>query len=319
MEVRALAAALDAADEHGLLHDLAERPASAEQLAARHGLDPIGCARVLAILQTNGFIEPDGAQRDGAAYRVPPAVRHELRGPDALTRGGGRFWAHATAFLATGAPLRPHDLAERSRAYAEATPHLARIFEPLAARLAAGLAERLARDAAILDVGAGSGVWSLALVERLPHARARAVDLPGVLPRFLERAAALGVAARVEAVAGDYHDSPTAERFAVVLLANVLHIEPAPAAARLIERWAGAVADDGLLVVVDMLSERGEEPAHAAYALHLAMRVPGAYPHLEPELRGWLAAAGFGRVERVGLDDDAPLVAALVAARGPCP
>jgi SAM-dependent methyltransferase len=312
MQVRAVAAALDAAEAHGLLHALADMPATSAALAARCGVDATACARVLAVLYANGIVGCDSG-----AYVVPDLIRHELRGPEARANGAAAgVWAHAVRFVASGEPVWPiREAADRGAVYAEATPLLARMFEPFAERLADALVDRCARAGApaILDVGAGSGVWSLALARRLPGATVSALDLPDVLPRFLEHAARFDMRDRASALPGNYHDGPPADaRFDVVMLANVLHLEPAAAARRLIAQWRAALADGGTLVIVDMLAGSATNRAHAAYALHLALRVPGAYPHLEPELRAWLAEAGLAHVERVGLVDGAPEIGALV-------
>jgi SAM-dependent methyltransferase len=312
MQARALVAALDAAEAHGLLGALAERPAAAGELAGELGLDAVACTRVLEVLRTNGLLDREGGV--GTVYSVPAEVRRELAGPDANWPERARFWTQATSFLATGDPFVPD--ADRPAAYHAATPHLARMTEPQAAALADRLAERMAGRAGVevLDVGAGAGVWSLALLERLPTARATAVDFEPVLPRYRQRAAALGLEARVHCVAGDYERADTGEPRDVALLANVLHLECAARARRLLARWADAVAPGGLLVIVDVLSRAGDEPGYAAYALHLGMRVRGAFPHHEPELRAWLAAAGFPTIERLALVAGAPF-GALIAER----
>ncbi|MBV9947203.1 MAG: class I SAM-dependent methyltransferase, partial [Myxococcales bacterium] len=117
---------------------------------------------------------------------------------------------------------------------------LGRFFEGAARALAA----RLPPAGRILDLGAGSGVWSLAMAEagRLAglDGRATAVDVPEVLPSFHARAAAAGLADHVEATGGDFHEAPLPDaHFDRVLLANVLHLEPEARAARLVDAPPG--------------------------------------------------------------------------------
>jgi 3-hydroxy-5-methyl-1-naphthoate 3-O-methyltransferase len=313
MQVGALAAAVDAAADHGIFAVLLERPAGIAELAAELDLHPVGCARVLAVLHANGLVEATGD-----ALQLAPDLTLELMGPE--NRGGAskRLWEHLPRFLRTGEPVDGTDLASRGRTYSGSTPLLGRMWERPAARLADILSPRLAdrSNPTVLDVGAGAGEWSLALLKRLPRARAHALDLEPVLPRYRERAESLGVADRVACSAGDFHRAEVRERFDLVVLANVLHLATPEEADRLVSRWADAVAPGGFLVIVDALSPTASDPGHAAYALHLSLRVPGGYPHLEPALLSWLAAAGMTRSERVSLGKP-PTVpfGALIASR----
>jgi SAM-dependent methyltransferase len=315
MEAGALAGALQAANEHGLLQALAERPMSAAELAGSADLAEVPCERVLEVLRTNGLLE-----RAADRYAPSPVVLAELRGPHGRLEENGRFWAHMTEYLRSGEPFQlMRDTRDRGDVYAEATRDLGVMFSGVAGALARELAQRLGDRPSlrVLDVGAGSGVWSLAILAETPTATSLAVDLPPVLPRFIERADALGVGSRADVLAGDFHRA-IVERagYDLVLLANVVHLEAAPAAQALVRRWGEAVAPDGALVIVDMLDGADDaDRVHASYALHLGMRVPGAFPHHEGDLRAWLAAAGLPRIERVMFAEPFPSLGALIARR----
>ena len=315
MEAGALAGSLAAASTHGVFHALAERPMSAADLARSLGLAPVPCERVLEVLRANGLLE-----REGDLYAPSPVVVAELRGPHGRMDRDGRFWAHTPTYLRAGEPVRPmRDTRDRGDAYAEATRDLGVMFTGAAGTLARELAQRFGDRPAlrVLDVGAGSGVWSLAILSAIPTATALAIDLEPVLPRFIERADALGVGARADVLAGDFHDASVERaRFDLVLLANVVHLETRPAARELVRRWGEAVTPDGAMVIVDMLDGADDAArVHAAYALHLGMRVPGAFPHHEGDLRAWLAAAGLQSVERVMFAEPFPSLGALVGRR----
>lgn len=317
LAARALNAALDAAEAHGLLTALAERPHTTADLAKARGLDATALERVLEVLRTNGLL----ARRD-ACYAATPQLAAELRGPLADAEQSRSFWAHASELLATGRTLvDSRGTKDREKRYASVTPLLARMFDRPAAALADRVAPELSSRAAprVLDVGAGSGVWSLAIAERLPSARAVALDLPEVLARFVERAEALSLRDRIDTIAGDFHDDAVlgGKLFDVVLLANVVHLEPPDRAEALVRRFGRAVAPGGMLVIVDVLSDGTPEldRAVAAYALHLAMRLPGAHPYPESVLSTWTAAPGLAPPERWWLGEPLPGLAALIARR----
>jgi ubiquinone/menaquinone biosynthesis C-methylase UbiE len=191
---------------------------------------------------------------------------------------------------------------ERSNSYETLSGTLGRLFEDAAEDLAGKLPPPGDR---VLDVGAGSGVWSLAMGARSPKATVIALDLPAVLSAFLHRAGSLGLADRVETIAGDYHsiELPVAS-FDRIILANVLHLESPADAASLIARTAAALKPAAELIVIDSLveDEPTRAPAHAIYALHLAMRTGQGCLHPRAQVDRWARAAGLYRSSSVTPD-----------------
>jgi cyclopropane fatty-acyl-phospholipid synthase-like methyltransferase len=181
--------------------------------------------------------------------------------------------------------------ASRGPYYAEGTRVLGRAF----AQVAASLAEQLRAVATIADVGAGSGVWSLAMAAGT-DARVVAVDLPDVIDNVGATAARLGLSDRVTMLVGDYFEAVLESPVDRVVLANVLHLERERDAARLVRHWARQLAPDGELVIIDVFApaDPHDELAAAAYALHLGMRTRRGAAHPESRLRAWCRDAGLG-------------------------
>jgi ubiquinone/menaquinone biosynthesis C-methylase UbiE len=201
--------------------------------------------------------------------------------------------------------------AERSAAYKELTKALGRLFHDAAQELAVKLTPR----ERILDVGAGSGVWSLAMAERSDAAQVTAIDLAQVLPAFEERAESLGLCDRVELVAADYHSmNLPSEAFDRVLLANVLHLEPPHSARSLLRRVTAALAPGGELVVIDVLlqGDPARDRARSIYALHLAMRTRRGRVHPRAEVERWCRDAGLSEGELITLNAPARALGALI-------
>jgi ubiquinone/menaquinone biosynthesis C-methylase UbiE len=200
---------------------------------------------------------------------------------------------------------------ERSAAYKDVVPGLGELFEAHAR----DLASKLAPAEAILDVGAGSGVWSLAMCERSATARVTALDLPDVLPAFIARAEELDLGDQVATIAGDYQSVPLpGGGFDRIVLANVLHLEPVERARSLVAHVAPALRPGGDLVVIDALAEGTPDSVRAVslYALHLAMRTRTGRVHPRAEIERWCREAGLGKGELITLDIAPHLVAALV-------
>jgi SAM-dependent methyltransferase len=310
IEADGSAAVVASAVELGLIESLSD-PAPAVEHASRLGLDPEATRLELEALVALGIAE----ERDGR-FAGAEAADQLAPGPSLLALPERGLWAHLPHFLRTGQRYARMDgsTAERSAAYKELTKALGRLFHDTARELAAKLTPR----ERILDVGAGSGVWSLAMAQRSAAAHITAIDLPQVLPAFEERAERLGLRGRVELVAADYHamELPS-EAFDRVLLANVLHLEPPRSARSLVRRVAAALAPGGELVVIDALAggDPARDRARSIYALHLAMRTRRGRVHPRAEVEHWCRDAGLGEGELITLSGPARALGALIHRR----
>jgi SAM-dependent methyltransferase len=316
IEIAAAGAAFTAADQTGLLHAL-KQPLTGDEAAAALKLDRSAVDTVLEILRTFGIVE----LLEPARYVAGPALLFALKNPLAASPG---YWAtlfgHTETYLKTGAAREPNTSSsgERGSVYARVTAYLAELFSDRADELAQAIAPLLPGQR-ILDIGAGSAVWSLAQLARTPDTTLTVFDLEPVLPTALARSQNLGLASRTSCRAGDYRADPLPEGpFHRVILANVLHLEAPEAARRLIQTAAAVTAPDGELVIVDALPptiDTAESARmHRAYTLYLCLRIQNARVHPEPELRAWLMEAGLERITRVD-PETAPGPAALLARR----
>ena len=301
----ALAVALRSAIDTGLVHALLAGARTPEDHAQSLCLDPRATARVLDVL---------------VAWRLATREQHAVAASDELRAwanavpGGAELmlavWSHTDQFLRTGRPYLRMDAGDRG-SYAQFVGALGR----MTADAARQLADRIAAppDARILDIGCGSGVWSLALAERLPGARVTGLDQLAVLDAFRARARELGLGERIATLAGDVHELAIPREYDVVMIANVLRLETPDRARAIVERGAAAVRPGGALVIVDALAagtpER--ERARASYALHLAMRTERGQVYSPETVMAWMAAAGVSGCEQVPLDGPAA-VGALV-------
>jgi predicted O-methyltransferase YrrM len=157
------------------------------------------------------------------------------------------------------------------------------------------LAQRVAPDGAklLLDVGGGTGIYSIALLQRNPGLRAIVFDRPEVVKVAQEFAHAHGVADRLQTLPGDmFRDPlPTAD---MVLLSNILHDWDVAECRTLIGRCAAALAPGGRLLIHDVfLNDALDGPLPMAlYSAALFTLTEGRL-YSGAEYRGWLAEAGL--------------------------
>ncbi len=279
-------AALGAAASTGLLEQLiAGPPRTAAELAQSCKLDVRATSLVLEVL-----VAYELATR--AEGKVSAAAQlQELAAAPGGTARTLAMWTHVPTFLRTGTPFMKMD-SGREEAYSSVVLALGKMFAASASELAQRLAVAPKR---ILDIGCGSGVWSLAIAQRHRDARVTGQDLPGVLESFQIRAAELGLADRIDTLPGDIHEITLPRTFDLVIVANVLRIESPERARAIVHRAATAVEPGGSLMIVDALASGtpSHEQARTVYGLHLGMRTDHGRVYSRDEIGAWITEAGL--------------------------
>jgi 2-polyprenyl-3-methyl-5-hydroxy-6-metoxy-1,4-benzoquinol methylase len=289
-ELGGMAATLVAACQGNLLQALLNGYATTTMYAEELGLDPTATERILEVLTSLGFAD---CRQD--RYAASAA----LKDLDAISPGGvdgfGAMWSQVPAFLLRGERFAHMDGPPDAReaVYSGVVSKLALIYAHGARQLAVALP---GRPAHILDVGAGSGIWSLVMAQRHAETLVTALDFPNVLQAFRIQAERMGLSDRIGLLPGNFHCVAIPEdRFDRIVLANVLHLEPPEQAAALIGRVATTLLPGGDLVIVDMMGDGTPvgERAQAIYALHLALRTREGKVHPLSDLRAWVEQAGL--------------------------
>jgi SAM-dependent methyltransferase len=275
----------------GLLALLEQRAWALDPLAIELGCPRRRLELVLAVLDAMGLTCRDG---DRVALSRPMQELLPML-PGTLTRHG-QLWSHLPDFLGGGDAWLKPGMHDRDPGYATVVEGLGRQFASDARELARALG--LCRGA-ILDVGAGSGVWSLSMAATSPEATVTGLDGPQTLAVFLEQARQLGLQDRVDTLAGDYHAVALPQgHYERIVVGNVLHLETPARAAELVSRLGGALRRGGTLVVIDVIADGEPEFAldRAVYTLHLSMRVEGSAVYPRADFERWATTAGLGEL-----------------------
>jgi len=104
----------------------------------------------------------------------------------------------------------------------------------------------------LLDVGGGTGIYSIAYLRAHPGLRAIVWDRPEVLKVARELADEYGVADRLDCIAGDMFRDPVPAGAEAILLSNILHDWDVPECRALVGRCAGALPPAGRLLIHDV-------------------------------------------------------------------
>jgi predicted O-methyltransferase YrrM len=155
----------------------------------------------------------------------------------------------------------------------------------------------------MLDVGGGSGAYSIAFAQANPALRADILDLAAVEPiarRHIEEA---GAGDRVHVRGGDLRSGRLGEGYDLVFLSAICHMLDEAGNLDLLRRCREALAPGGRVVIQDFILEPDKTaPRFAAlFALNMLVGTPGGSAYSEPEYTAWLGEAGFQQIHRVRL------------------
>jgi 2-polyprenyl-3-methyl-5-hydroxy-6-metoxy-1,4-benzoquinol methylase len=162
----------------------------------------------------------------------------------------------------------------------------------------------------MLDVGGGSGAYSIAFARASAALRSEILDLPTVLPIAEGHIAEAGLADRVTTRAGDLRRDELGAGYDLVLLSSICHMLGPEENRGLLSRCARALAPGGRVVVSDfVLDEDGTGPRQAVlFSLNMLVGTPAGRSYRESEYRAFFREAGLADVARVRLPGPAHLV-----------
>jgi hypothetical protein len=145
----------------------------------------------------------------------------------------------------------------------------------------------------LLDVGGGTGLYSIACLQRYPHLRAVVLDRVEVLKVAAELAEQHALADRLECRPGDMFRDPLPHAD-VVLLSNVLHDWDVPECRTLVGRCAAALHSGGRLLIHDVfLNDALDGPLPVALYSAALFSLTEGRAYSAAEYRSWLTEAGL--------------------------
>jgi ubiquinone/menaquinone biosynthesis C-methylase UbiE len=162
----------------------------------------------------------------------------------------------------------------------------------------------------VLDLAAGSGVWSIAIAQRSPNVTVTAVDWPGVLEVTRHTAARFGLADRYSFVAGDLAQADFGSGHNVATLGHILHSEGEERSRALLQKTFNALAPGGTVMIAEFLVNADRSGPLQGLIFNINMLVnseQGATFSFE-EIRGWLEQIGFKDVRTVDAPSPSPLI-----------
>lgn len=288
----------------GIFTALAKGPASSAEAAATVKADERAVDRLLCALCVLGLVE----KKDGLYANAPAATAYLVKGGERYMGELGHMsdlfgsWATLTEAVRAGGSVHAHSFEDQDEEKAEtfitAMHNIAKPQAPI-------LAEKLDLSGAkrLLDVGGGSGSYSIALARKYPDLSCTVFDVPTVTPIAQRHAAAAGLEGRVDAVEGDYMNDSLGAGYDAVLFSAIVHINGPKENAWLMKKTFDALLPGGRVIVRDfIMDEERTTPARGAiFALNMLVNTSRGDSYTAEEVAQWLSAAGFRDVSRIDL------------------
>lgn len=167
----------------------------------------------------------------------------------------------------------------------------------------------------MLDLGGGSGAYSIAFARAVPQLKAEIMDLGEVVPLTQDYIARAGLADRITPRVGDMLRDPLGENYDLILVSAICHMFSPEENRELFHRAYCALAPKGQIVVQDFILEPSKTAPRAAalFSLNMLVGTRAGSSYSEPEYAGWLRNAGFPDVRRVRLPGPSGLMIAVRA------
>lgn len=309
---------IEAAVRHGVFDALKDGAKTIEELRAETGASPRGLRAVM-----NALVGFNLLTKENERYALTPESAAFLVSgkPGYLggffTHTGAQIlptWMRLTDVVREGRPTRAvNQEGDGAKFFEEFVEDLFWMGFPAAQALARELnVAESARGVSVLDLAAGSGVWSIPLAQSSKRVRVTAVDWEGVLDVTRRVTARHGVAEQYEFVAGDLSAADFGKNHDIATLGHILHSEGERRSRALLKKTFDALAPGGVIAIAEFLvnMERNAPPQGLIFAVNMLVHTDEGDTFSFEEIKSWLEEIGFESVRALEVPAPSPLILA---------
>lgn len=305
---------LESAIHHKVFDVLDESPKTVEETAAATGASVRGLRTIMNVLVGLNFL----AKVDGLYSTTPESSLFLVTTKPSFQGGILRHassqlvpkWLQLNEVVATG---KPAIAVNEQGPGAEFFQQFVVDIFPMSYPGATVLAKHLALgEASVLDLAAGSGVWSIALAQSSPAVKVTVVDWEGVLPATEATVARFGLADRYSYVAGDLLEADFGLGHTVATLGHILHSEGEARSKELLKKTFAALAPGGTIAIGEFLvnADRTGPVGSLFFAANMLVNTDVGDTFSFEEISSWLTEAGFTDARLLEAPGPSPLVLA---------
>jgi ubiquinone/menaquinone biosynthesis C-methylase UbiE len=310
---------LHAALAHKIFDLLDAGPKTADELASATATSPRGIRALLESLVGLGVVR---RKKDRFALAADTAMFMVSTKPGFLGGLVNHFaaqlldnWRKLPEIVRTGKPATMVDHEDQgAEFFSKFVEDLFNLSFAASQSLADQLAKPLSRNnpLKILDIAAGSGVWSIPYAQRVPHAQITAVDFHQVLPVTRRVAGRFGVDSRLGSIEGDIQTADFGAGYHLATLGHILHSEGEAKSRRLLKKVYDALAPGGMIAIAEFIpNDDRNGPAYPLiFAVNMLVHTETGDTFSFKQMSGWLREIGFGKIRKVDVPAPSPIVVA---------
>jgi SAM-dependent methyltransferase/predicted transcriptional regulator len=298
MKIRAILTAA----ELDLFTQLRGEASSPTSLARKNNLDLRATTRLLDSLVTIGLLEKNNDLYSVTKRGAQLSSDHpETELPMILHLNGlWDTWSNLTETIRKGENEKRDNAVYRDKDRQEA-------FIGAMHVIGRSLAEEIADEldlkpfSKLIDIGGGSGTYTMAFLRRNLDMQAILFDLGDVAPLAKKRLKDEGYLDRVTIQAGDLHADPFPEDCDLALLSAIIHMNSPEQNIDLYKRIYLALKPGGVLLIRDHIMDesRTHPPAGTFFALNMLVNTQGGDTYTFGEVSKALADCGFVNIKLI--------------------
>jgi hypothetical protein len=288
--------------ELDIFTNIDEQGASAKQVSKTLNLDEHACERLLNALVSLGFLNKQNQLFYNTADSFAFLSRKGENYMGGLMHSNHLWntWSNLSQVVRTGKSAHPAEINERGdnwlfafisamhdRAIKQAPQQLAMID--------------LTGIKTLLDIGGGSGAYSMEFVTIKPAIKATVFDLPNVVPITKQFIDIEGYSGRIKTFMGDYTADDLPKGFDMAFLSAIIHSNSQEVNQNLINKCFKSLNNNGKIIIQDwiMNNDRTQPASGAIFAINMLVGTEAGDCFTEQEVSDMMTAAGFKNISRL--------------------
>lgn len=286
--------------------------ASAGEVAVRIGADPRATEMLL-----NSLVALDLLEKSADSYfNSALSTRYLMEGSRDDSRASLMHtvhlwdrWSTLTECIRKGTSITHKEMTDREEDWTEA--FIAAMHKYASAR-APQVVKAVGTEGVrrVLDVGGGSGAYSIAFARANRQLRSDVFDLPNVNPLAEKYIANAGLSDQVDTKIGDFRRDEFGSGYDLVFISAICHMNSPEENISLLKKSYGSLSAGGRVVIQDFIltPDKTSPPTAALFSLNMLVGTRAGSSYSEPEYLQWLEEAGFSDPKLIRLPGPTALI-----------